>query len=69
MPNPKIQTTMFKQFLQHIPGADAFMIASLAVFLLFFLGVGLYLFFADRSEMDRMASLPLQNDNDTTHHF
>jgi cbb3-type cytochrome oxidase subunit 3 len=59
---------MFKQFLQHIPGADAFMIASLAVFLLFFLGVGLYLFYADRKEMDRMASLPLQNDGDKNTH-
>ena len=61
---------MFKQFLQHIPGADAFMIASLAVFLVFFIGVGLYLFYADRKEMDRMAALPLQSETDkTTHHF
>ena len=44
------------------------MIASLAVFLLFFLGVGLYLFYADRKEMDRMASLPLQNDGDKNTH-
>ncbi len=61
---------MFKQFLQHIPGADAFMIASLAVFLVFFIGVGLYLLYADRKEMDRMAALPFQSETDkTTHHF
>lgn len=52
---------MFKQFLQHVPGADWFMIASLAVFILFFIGVGLYLLTADRSKMDEMARLPLKS--------
>lgn len=52
---------MFKQFLQHVPGADWFMIASLAVFFLFFIGVGLYLLTADRTKMDEMARLPLKS--------
>jgi len=50
---------MFKQFLQHIPGADLFMIGSLAVFLIFFLAVGWYLLITDKKEMDRMANIPL----------
>lgn len=52
---------MFKQFIQNIPGADAFMILSLAVFILFFIGVGIYLFTADKKKLDQMAQLPLQN--------
>jgi len=50
---------MFKQFIQHIPGADLFMIGSLAVFLIFFLGVGGYLLTANKNEMDKMAKMPL----------
>lgn len=52
---------MFKQFLQHVPGADWFMIASLGVFILFFIGVGVYLLTADRQKMDEMAQLPLKS--------
>ncbi|HRH34298.1 MAG TPA: hypothetical protein PKY12_04535 [Catalimonadaceae bacterium] len=52
---------MFKQFLQHVPGADWFMIASLGVFVLFFIGVGVYLLTADRQKMDEMAQLPLKS--------
>jgi cbb3-type cytochrome oxidase subunit 3 len=54
---------MFKQFLQHIPGADFYMILSLAVFLIFFIGVGWYLFTVDKKEMDRMANIPLSGGN------
>jgi len=55
---------MFKQFVQYVPGADGFMILSLAVFLLFFLGVGIYLLKAGRHRFDDVAGLPLnQNDN------
>jgi cbb3-type cytochrome oxidase subunit 3 len=50
---------MFKQFLQQIPGADFFMIASLGVFILFFVAVGIYLLTADKNEMNKMANLPL----------
>lgn len=50
---------MFKQFLQHVPGADGFMILSLAVFLVFFIGVTVYLIKADRKGFDEMAELPL----------
>lgn len=50
---------MFKQFLQHVPGADWFMIASLGVFILFFIGVALYLLTADKKKMEDMAAMPL----------
>jgi len=56
---------MFKQFLQHIPGADFYMIASLALFLVFFLAVGWYLITADKTKMDQMAHLPLGSSNDS----
>jgi hypothetical protein len=56
---------MFKQFLQHVPGADWFMIGSLAVFIIFFLGVSLYLLTADKKGFEQMASLPLAPDSKT----
>lgn len=52
---------MFKQFIQNVPGADWFMIGSLAVFGLFFIGVTVYLLTVDRKKMDEMAQLPLQS--------
>lgn len=54
---------MFKQFIQYVPGADGFMILSLAVFLVFFIGVGFYLLKADRKGFDEMAELPIQNND------
>ncbi|HOY97267.1 MAG TPA: hypothetical protein PK509_16100 [Catalimonadaceae bacterium] len=57
---------MFKQFLQHIPGADFYMIASLALFLVFFLAVGWYLITADKNKMDQMAQLPLGSSNESS---
>jgi cbb3-type cytochrome oxidase subunit 3 len=57
---------MFKQFLQHIPGADVYMIASLALFLVFFLAVGWYLITADKTKMDEMAQIPLGSSNDSS---
>lgn len=50
---------MFKQFLHTIPGADWFMIGSLALFLVFFLMVGVYLLTVSRDKMDQMAAMPL----------
>lgn len=53
---------MFKQFIQYVPGADGFMILSLAVFLAFFIGVGMYLVKADRKRFEEMGELPLHVD-------
>ena len=51
---------MFKQFLQYVPGADLFMIASLAVFLIFFIGVVAYLLTGNKKRFEEMANLPFQ---------
>jgi hypothetical protein len=58
---------MFKQFLQQIPGADFFMICSLAIFILFFLGVGIYLLSVDKKEMERMARLPFSGNSNESY--
>jgi cbb3-type cytochrome oxidase subunit 3 len=50
---------MFKQFIQHVPGADFFMVASLAVFIFFFIGVAIYLLTVDKRKMDQMAKMPI----------
>jgi len=54
---------MFKQFLQYVPGADWFMIGSLAVFLIFFIAVSVYLLTANKKGFDEMAAMPLKPDS------
>jgi hypothetical protein len=58
---------MFKQFLDNVPGADSWMIASLLTFFLFFVLVGVYLFIVDRPYVRRMSRLPLDESESATH--
>ncbi|AWL09403.1 MULTISPECIES: CcoQ/FixQ family Cbb3-type cytochrome c oxidase assembly chaperone [Aquirufa] len=51
---------MFKQFISTIPGADSYMIFSLLVFLVFFVLVGVYLFWMDKKHLDKMRKMPLE---------
>jgi len=51
---------MFKQFISIIPGADIFMITSLCIFMVFFVLVGLYLFWIDRDHLEKMSHLPFE---------
>jgi cbb3-type cytochrome oxidase subunit 3 len=51
---------MFKQFISVIPGADAFMIFSLLVFMVFFILVGIYLFWMDKKHLTKMENLPFE---------
>jgi hypothetical protein len=51
---------MFKQFISFIPGADIFMITSLCIFMVFFVLVGLYLFWIDRDHVEKMSHLPFE---------
>lgn len=52
---------MFKQFLNHVKGADVPMITSLLIFFVFFLLVGVYLFLVDKKHLDHMSTLPLED--------
>jgi cytochrome c oxidase cbb3-type subunit 4 len=50
------------RILGYVEGADLFLVISLIIFLLFFIGVSIYLFKIDRKLISDMEQLPLQND-------
>lgn len=54
---------MFKQFINRMPEAEFFMGASLLIFLLFFVGVVLYLILADKGFLKYMSNLPIEDNS------
>jgi cbb3-type cytochrome oxidase subunit 3 len=60
-----IKNTMFRQFLDKVQGADIPMITSLLIFFIFFILVGTYLFIVDKSHLNYMSNLPLNEDQNT----
>jgi hypothetical protein len=52
---------MFKQFISKIPGADLYMVGSFMTFFVFFVLVGLYLWFADKKSLQQMSRLPFDD--------
>jgi len=54
---------MFKQHLAGITGYDAYLILSLAIFLLFFIVVTVRLWFFDEKEIDYLKNIPLEKTN------
>ncbi len=57
----KKPTAMFKQFIDKIPGADVYMVASFLTFFVFFVLVGLYLWRVDKGHMGQMSRLPFDD--------
>lgn len=53
---------MFKQFVQDIGGTDAYMVASLIIFVTFFVGVGIWLVKADKNHLKELSEIPLKSD-------
>ena len=51
---------MFKQFLQNLHGISGWMIASLLIFMVFFLTVCVYVFFTKNSHFRHVSRLPLE---------
>jgi cbb3-type cytochrome oxidase subunit 3 len=52
---------MFKQHLAGAIGVDVYLMISLFIFLAFFVGVVIRLFFYDKKEIDEMSRLPLSD--------
>ncbi|WP_170305373.1 hypothetical protein [Spirosoma terrae] len=52
---------MFKQFISQIPGADIYMVGSFLTFLAFFVLVGLYLLLVDKTYIQQMGRMPLDD--------
>ncbi|MGI4742760.1 MAG: hypothetical protein ACRYG7_46980 [Janthinobacterium lividum] len=56
---------MDKNVLQSIAGVQLYPLISLAIFFLFFLGLLLYVVFANRQHLHTMSELPLRSDEET----
>ncbi|NBA73960.1 hypothetical protein GOQ04_00260 [Emticicia sp. ODNR4P] len=54
---------MFKQFIDKVDGADIYMITSFLIFMAFFVLVSIYLFIMDKSYLNKMQNLPLEDGN------
>ncbi len=48
--------------LGYVQGADVFLIFSLLLFLLFFIGTAIYIVKMDKNTIEEMENLPLQTD-------
>ncbi|MDF7811581.1 hypothetical protein [Hymenobacter sp. YC55] len=57
---------MEKKVLQSIAGIEIYPLVSLAIFLLFFLGLLVYVVLTKRHHLDAMSQLPLRNDEEST---
>jgi len=51
-----------KYHMESITGIEIFPLISFVIFFLFFLGLLLYVYTADKKEIAEIASLPLEND-------
>jgi cytochrome c oxidase cbb3-type subunit 4 len=50
------------QMLGYVEGADVFLIISLLLFLLFFIGVTIYMIRMEKGMVEKMENMPLLND-------
>lgn len=55
---------MEKEVLRNLAGVDLYPLISLIVFFVFFIGVIIYVFKADKKFIAKMSRLPLENNND-----
>jgi len=55
---------MFKQFLENAEGNQGYLLSSLAIFLVFFLLVGVFVLTMKKEEIKYMSELPLNDEND-----
>jgi cbb3-type cytochrome oxidase subunit 3 len=52
-----------KQFLANVQGVDGYLIFSMVVFMLFFVGLIWWVFRADKQYTDKMKNIPLDHNN------
>jgi cbb3-type cytochrome oxidase subunit 3 len=55
---------MFKQFLENAEGNQGYLLSSLAIFLLFFILVGVFVLTMKKEEIKYMSELPLKEEED-----
>jgi len=54
---------MFKEVLQSIEGIEFYTIVSMIIFILFFIGMTIWLFKVNKNYIKDMSELPLESDN------
>jgi cbb3-type cytochrome oxidase subunit 3 len=52
-----------KQFLANVQGVDGYLIFSMIVFMLFFLGLLWWVFSADKGYINKMKNIPFDHQN------
>jgi cbb3-type cytochrome oxidase subunit 3 len=60
---------MFKEVLQSIEGIEIYTIISMIIFILFFIGMTIWLFKVDKRYIKTMSELPLKEDNNQVSNF
>lgn len=59
---------MFKDVLRSIENIEIYPVLSLLIFVLFFLGVAIWVIRMPKDLVDHMKSLPMENDEELTKH-
>jgi cbb3-type cytochrome oxidase subunit 3 len=54
---------MFKDVLQSIDGVEFYAIVAMIIFILFFIGIAIWLFKVDKKYIKKMSELPLNEEN------
>jgi len=60
---------MFKEVLQSIEGVEFYTIVSMIIFILFFIGMTIWLFKVDKKYIKTMSELPLNEKNNEVNNF
>lgn len=60
---------MFKEVLQSIEGIGIYTIVSMIIFMLFFIGMTIWLFKVDKKYIKTMSELPLKEDNNQVSNY
>jgi cytochrome c oxidase cbb3-type subunit IV len=60
---------MFKEVLQSIEGVEFYTIVSMIIFILFFIGMTIWLFKVDKKYLKVMSELPLKEQNNEVSNY
>jgi cbb3-type cytochrome oxidase subunit 3 len=60
---------MFKDVLQSIEGIEFFAIIGMIIFILFFIGITIWLFKVDKKYIKKMSELPLNEESNENKNF
>ena len=60
---------MFKDVLQSIEGGEIYTIISMLIFILFFIGMIIWLFKVDKKYIKDMSELPLSEENNSVSNY